>query len=157
VDAAAATPPAAFVAPGWIAQQVQADDKLYAYQTSCLADAGFAVTALPGNGFQFPAGTTGGAEALRACTKAYLGDSYGAHPTTEQFRVLYNHALDTRNCLISLGYAIEAPMSEDEYVESGGMWSPYASLEFKSKPGAEQDSEEKRVRRTCPEPGMAGL
>jgi len=149
--------PQPYVAPGWIAKQVQANDALYAYQKSCLTKAGFAATPIAGGGFSFPPGTTGADEALRTCTKAYLGDNYGARPTPEQLKTMYQHALDTRACLMALGYTIDAPVSEDAYVQSGGQWSAYESLQFKASGGSARDTEEDRLRHTCPEPGLSSL
>ena len=152
----AGTPTPAYVAPGWIARQVQANDALYAYQKSCLAKAGIAATPIAGGGFSFPPGTAGGKEALHACTKEFLGDGYGARPTPEQLKTMYQHALDTRACLMHLGYTVGEPVSQEAYVQSGGQWSAYESLQFKSA-GSARDAEEDMLRHTCPEPGLASL
>ena len=152
-----AVPTGAYVAPAWIARQVQANDALYAYQKSCLAKAGIAATPIAGGGFSFPSGTAGGKEALHACTKEFLGAGYGARPTPEQLRTLYQHALDTRACLMNLGYTTDQPVSEEAYVQSGGQWSAYGSLQFKSQAGPARDAEEDVLRHTCPEPDLAGL
>ena len=156
-SASAGAPTPAYTAPGWIARQVQANDALYAYQKSCLAKAGIAATPIAGGGFSFPPGTAGGKDALHACTKEFLGEGYGARPTAEQLRTMYQHALDTRACLMDLGYTIEAPVSQEAYVQSGGQWSAYESLQFKSPTGSARDAEEDMLRHTCPEPGLASL
>lgn len=152
-----AAPSSAYTAPGWIARQVQANDALYAYQKSCLAKAGIAATPIAGGGFSVPPGTAGGKEALQACTKEFLGDSYGVQPTPEQLKTMYQHALDTRACLMHLGYTVDEPVSQEAYVQSGGQWSAYQSLQFKASSGSARDAEEDMLRHTCPEPGLAGL
>lgn len=153
------TTPTAFERPGWMVEQAQANEELAAFQERCLTEAGIAFETDGSGGFEWPAGTSGANEQLADCTKQFLGDLYGAAPSTEQYEALYERQLQTRSCLIEEGYTIEEPISREAYVDSGGQWSAYNSLhdDFSSMAPEELAAEQRRLRELCPEPDLTGL
>ncbi|MFC4613447.1 hypothetical protein ACFO3K_01855 [Cellulomonas algicola] len=147
-----ATSAAPFVAPGWMAEQAQANEDLVAHQQACLTERGISFTVDKTGMYTFAGDDPATAnQALTECTKEFLGDLYGAAPTPDQLREMYTRALDVRLCLINEGFDIDEPISEEAYVDSGGRWSAYEGV------GSASQERLAELYKTCPEPDLTTL
>lgn len=145
-DSGGEDPDAVYVAPAWMAEQAQADDELIAGQKSCLTSRGVAFD-VDGTGM-FTFADAESSDMLRACTEEVMGDEYGAAPTPEGLKVMYERAKQTRACLINEGFEVGEPITEEKYVDTGGQWSAYQDVQSVST------EEMARLRHTCPESGI---
>ncbi|NIA24441.1 MAG: hypothetical protein GWP04_02610 [Gammaproteobacteria bacterium] len=106
-------------------------------------------TPMGGIVMRFP---TAQADAAREARETCAGLSLqpdSQRPTDLQLRDLYDRYLEKRNCLEADGYAIEAPPSVDEFVETyfTDPWLPYNSI-----PKTLDQREWDRLNRVCPQP-----
>lgn len=67
----------------------------------------------------------------------------------------YAAELKTRDCLITLGYTVDQPPSEQTYADSffGERWTAYGASTFVQSPPSDEDWE--RVGKTCVQPSWA--
>lgn len=82
-----------------------------------------------------------------------LGEPGSGLPLTEdQLSILYDFALETRDCLLGLGYPVDEPSSREEFIEtynSGTAWSPYRQV-VRLVAGADPDAWAE-VNEQCPQ------
>lgn len=141
-----------FTPPAWMAEQIQAEDEKAAHIETCLTEAGFTFEKFPQGGYEFPEESAeAGTAKMRECAQEVGGEE--SPPTAEQWRIVYKMALQTRDCLEAQGYDVDEPVSEEQFLDSKGQWSAYSSVDFSGM----ENEEWAELKRTCPEPGQAGL
>ena len=115
--------------PGWMAQMRQYKEQHFLAMTECLDE--FGVRGVPvigtGNvavGHSDPAINQHHGVALRECVER-IGEAGWVYSMHRIDAESYLRMLDTRQCLIHLGYEIPDPPSVDVWIQNRGFWTPH--------------------------------
>lgn len=127
-------------------------DEYFPLLAECLGNAGFVAEVLPDGSLRYEFGTAAQRPALEAA-KAECESTFGVPPpprplTESELRQLYSSLVESRECLMGLGYDLPSPPSQDRFIESYQIdpWSPFNDL------GITGANEWAELSRTCPQP-----
>ena len=153
-----------YTPPAWFSQQVQQREAHAAALQGCMDRKGWDVTVTEEGGVEEHFSDMAEFNAMMAdmiACRGELGLPTGDPPplTESQAREMYQHAVETWECLRNEGFALAAPPSEDAFVEQilnlgqdgdyGGLWLPWADPALPLREMTDAQYEE--LGRTCPQ------